>query len=104
MRNPLRSEAEAFRFLLITIAFFGAIVATRLLVGTLVALLVAIGGIAAIGWLLQGESKSRSRGRPAIRVVSDDQARESREGGDKPGAEDPSGAPHGRSSRTRSGP
>src|SRR2546423_1713911 len=34
MKNPLRSEAEAFRFLLLTIAYFGAIVIAALVGGT----------------------------------------------------------------------
>jgi hypothetical protein len=66
LRNPLRSEAEAFRFLITTIIFFAAIVGARLLMGAIVALVVAIVGVALIGWLLRGDP---SAGAQAPRLV-----------------------------------
>jgi hypothetical protein len=53
VRNPLRSEAEAFRFVVITVALFVAVVVAKLLVGWWLGLIVAIAGIAAIGYLLR---------------------------------------------------
>jgi hypothetical protein len=75
MRNPLRNEAEAFRFLIITLAFFAAIVIARLLAGTIAALLVTIAGVAAIGWLLRGKPKAPDR---PPRIVVRDAATEER--------------------------
>jgi len=40
VENPLRSEAAAFRFLLVLIGYFGAIVAAKALGGTWAALAV----------------------------------------------------------------
>jgi hypothetical protein len=87
MRNPLRSEAEAFRFLIVTIVFFGAIVAARLLMGTIVALLVAIAGIALIGWLLRGGGKAEPQ--PPRLVVRDLEPPSSRQNGVAAREQDP---------------
>ena len=54
MYNPFRSEAEAYRFLLLTIGYFGAIVAASLLgnawLGTAVFVVLTVAGIV---WLLR---------------------------------------------------
>jgi hypothetical protein len=52
--NPLRSEAEAFRFLLATVAYFAAIVLAAVLGGRWVGLAVFIGlSAAGLGWWLR---------------------------------------------------
>ncbi|MDP8911056.1 MAG: hypothetical protein M3M94_03195 [Actinomycetota bacterium] len=61
MRNPLRSEAEAFRFLLATIAYFTVIVAAAALGGRwggLAAFLVA--SVAGALWFFRGGSERRT--------------------------------------------
>jgi hypothetical protein len=50
MRNPLRSEAEAYRFLLVTVGFFAAVVAAKVVLGTWVGVGVAAVGLGAVGW------------------------------------------------------
>ena len=48
MINPLRSEAEAFRFLLVTIGALALIVAAKLLLGSVAALIVFVLELAAV--------------------------------------------------------
>jgi membrane protein implicated in regulation of membrane protease activity len=63
MANPFRSEADAYRFLLLTIGYFGAIVIGSLVFGRWVGLAVFIAlTVVAAGWLL------RRRREPATRV------------------------------------
>ena len=42
MQNPFRSEAEAFRFVLLLVAYFAAIVLAKVILGTLAAFLVFV--------------------------------------------------------------
>ncbi len=54
MRNPLRSEAEMYRFLLLTIAYFAAIAAASLIFGKWVGLAVFIvATVAGVVWFLR---------------------------------------------------
>jgi hypothetical protein len=53
MRNPLKSEAEAFRFVVISVGFFAAVVVAKLIVGWWLALIVAIAGLGALAYLLR---------------------------------------------------
>ncbi|MDX6515019.1 MAG: hypothetical protein QOH73_685 [Gaiellaceae bacterium] len=53
MRNPLKSEAEAFRFVVITLAFFAAVIVAKLVVGWWLGLAVAIVGLAVLLYLLR---------------------------------------------------
>jgi 4-amino-4-deoxy-L-arabinose transferase-like glycosyltransferase len=54
MRNPLRSEAEMYRFLLLTIAYFAAIAAASLIFGKWVGLVVFIvATVAIVAWFLR---------------------------------------------------
>ena len=53
MRNPLKSEAEAFRFVVISVGFFVAVVVAKLVVGWWLALIVAIAGLGALAFLLR---------------------------------------------------
>jgi hypothetical protein len=56
MKNPLRSEAEAYRFLLGTVVYFGAIILAALVGGTWWGVGVfAVLTIAALIWFFQGE-------------------------------------------------
>ena len=58
MRNPLRSEAEAFRFLIVTIAYFAAIAVATALFGWIagvVVFLVATGIVFWMYWSKPGE-------------------------------------------------
>jgi hypothetical protein len=69
MLNPLRSEAEAFRFLIASIAYFGAIVIAAVAGGTWVGLGVFIALTAVvIGWWMQARTDEgrpqRTRPRP----------------------------------------
>ena len=43
MINPLRSEAEAYRFLLLTVGFFAAIAIAALAIGTWAGIIVFLG-------------------------------------------------------------
>ena len=59
MRNPFRSEADAFRILVMIVAVAAVVIAAALLVGSWLALILAGIGIAAgvwaaIGWLREG--------------------------------------------------
>jgi hypothetical protein len=69
MLNPLRSEAEAFRFLIASIAYFGAIVVASVAGGTWVGLGVFVVLTAVvIGWWMQARTDEarpqRTRPRP----------------------------------------
>jgi hypothetical protein len=62
MINPLRSEAEAFRFLIASIAYFGAIVIATVAGGTWVGLVVFIVLTAGVlGWWLRARREERPR-------------------------------------------
>ena len=65
MANPLRSEAAAYRFLLLTIGYFALIVIATLLFGRWVGLGVFIGLSVGALWLL-----FRSRAQPPVPVAS----------------------------------
>ena len=45
MQNPFRSEAEAFRFVLMLVGYFAAIVLAKALLGTLAAFVVFVAGV-----------------------------------------------------------
>ena len=63
MANPFRSEADAYRFLLLTIGYFAAIVIASLAIGTWVGVGVFLALTAvAVGWLL------RSRAQPPVQM------------------------------------
>jgi hypothetical protein len=53
MRNPLKSEAEAFRFVVIIFGGFIAVVVAKLAVGWWLGLIVALAGLAALAYLLR---------------------------------------------------
>ena len=60
MINPLRSEAEAFKFLIASIGYFGAIVIASLAGGKWVGLGVFVGlSAAVIGWWLRARREER---------------------------------------------
>src|SRR5256714_14264128 len=60
MRNPFRSEAEAYRFLLLTIGYFGAIVIATLAGGKWAGLAVFIViTLAALYWFFRREESER---------------------------------------------
>jgi len=62
MLNPLRSEAEAFRFLIASIAYFGAIVIAQVVGGTWAGLGVFIALTAVVlGWWLRARRYERPR-------------------------------------------
>ncbi|MBA2523977.1 MAG: hypothetical protein H0V25_11720 [Solirubrobacterales bacterium] len=59
MRNPFRSEADAFRLLVMIVAAAAVVIAAALLVGswlgvTLALIAVSVGLYASIGWLRLG--------------------------------------------------
>jgi hypothetical protein len=65
MRNPLRSEAEAYRFLLLTVAYFAVIVIAALVGGRWAGLAVFIVlSVAVLVWLLR-----RGRPEPPLQVA-----------------------------------
>ncbi len=54
MRNPFRSEAEAYRFVLVSIAYFAVIVAASLIFGKWVGLAVfVVASLVALAWFFQ---------------------------------------------------
>jgi hypothetical protein len=59
MRNPLRSEAEAFRFVVIVLACIAAVVLAKLLVGTWPALAVTVVAAGALLYLLRSAESPR---------------------------------------------
>jgi hypothetical protein len=62
MINPLRSEAEAFRFLIASIVYFGAIVIAAVAGGTWAGLIVFIVlSTAVLGWWLRARREERPR-------------------------------------------
>lgn len=67
MRNPLRSEAEAFRFLIVTIAVFAATVIATALSGWVAGLLVFVLGvvIAVVFYYGKGSGEEPVREKPA---------------------------------------
>ena len=68
MRNPFRSEAEAFRFLLVTVAAFAAIAVASLLGGAWFGVPVwAVLTAAAATFYLVGTSRTRDTDSPAPR-------------------------------------
>ena len=66
MLNPLRSEAEAYRFLLLTVGYFAAIVVATLVLGRWVGFAVFVAlTVAGFVWLVRAH-----RAEPRSRVVS----------------------------------
>jgi hypothetical protein len=60
MQNPFRSEAEAYRFVIVLVGYFAAIVAAKELAGRWVAVSVfAILTTALLGWLIKGGPRER---------------------------------------------
>jgi hypothetical protein len=60
--NPLRSEAEAFRFLIASIAYFGAIVIAAVTGGKWAGLAVFVAlSVAVLGWWLRARREERPR-------------------------------------------
>ena len=58
MQNPFRSEADAYRFLMIGVGYFAAIVAAKLIVGTWLAFVVFLALTAATGyWIVRGGTR-----------------------------------------------
>src|SRR2546421_12149384 len=74
MRNPVRSEAEAFRFLLLTIAYFGAIVVAALVGGKWagIAVFVAATAVAAFFAFRKGEPQRPVQTTPQRRGADDE--------------------------------
>lgn len=61
-RNPLRSEAEAYRFLLLTIAYFAVIIAASLIATWLgIAVFVALTAVVLYLWFRRGEQEPPER-------------------------------------------
>jgi membrane protein implicated in regulation of membrane protease activity len=73
VRNPLRSEAEAFRFVLLAVAYFGAIAIASALggrwagVGVFVLL-----SVVAVLWVMQGRREQPPRAAPVRRGADDE--------------------------------
>src|SRR5512134_782293 len=65
MRNPFRSEAEAFSFVLVCVALFAAVAVAGILAGGWVALAVFVVLAAGVGFYVKDEPKA-----PAEAVVS----------------------------------
>jgi hypothetical protein len=58
MQNPFRSEAEAYRFVLLLVAYFAAIVAAKAIGGNWAAVIVfVILTLAVLWWLLRGKAE-----------------------------------------------
>ncbi len=55
--NPLRSEAEAFRFVLLLLGYFAAIVLAKAVLGTTAALVVFVAlSVAVAAWIVRARS------------------------------------------------
>jgi len=73
MRNPLRSEADAFRFVLLTLAYFGAIAIASVLGGRWAGIGVfVILTLAALLLILQGRREGPQRTAPPPRADTDE--------------------------------
>ncbi len=74
MRNPFRSEAEAYRFLLLTIGYFGAILIATLAGGKWVGLAIFVGlTLAGLYWFFRrGESERPVQTAPRRRGGEDE--------------------------------
>jgi hypothetical protein len=58
MQNPFRSEAEAYRFVLLLVGYFAAIVAAKAIGGNWAALIVfAVLTLGVLWWLLRGQAE-----------------------------------------------
>jgi hypothetical protein len=58
MQNPFRSEAEAYRFVLLLVGYFAAIVAAKAIGGNWAALIVfVVLTLAVLWWLLRGQAE-----------------------------------------------
>jgi hypothetical protein len=69
----LRSEAEAFRFVVAVLAFFAAVVAAKLAVGWWLGLAVAIAGLGVLAFLLRSPAEPRpQQAAPVHRGGEDD--------------------------------
>jgi nucleotide-binding universal stress UspA family protein len=75
MRNPLKSEAEAFRFVVLTLAFFVAVVVAKLLVGWWLGLAVAVLGVAVLLYLLRAPAEPPQRQSAPEHVGGEDDLR-----------------------------
>ena len=76
MRNPFRSEAEAYRFLLLTIGYFALIAIASYAGGRWagVAVFVVV-TVAAAVWLFRGEQPERVPPAPPVRRGGDNERR-----------------------------
>ena len=73
MQNPFRSEAEAFRFVMLLIAYFAAIVLAKALFGTTVAVIVfVLVTLAALWWLSRGRAEGPLRRTTVSRSAEDE--------------------------------
>jgi hypothetical protein len=73
VRNPFRSEAEAYRFVLLSIVYFGAIAIASVVGGVwwgigVFVLMTAL----AVGWIMQGRREQPLRAVPARRSAPDE--------------------------------
>ena len=76
MRNPFRSEAEAYRFLLLTIGYCGGIAVASILGGRWAGLAVFILLTIAAGvWLFRGEQRERVPPAPSVRRGGENERR-----------------------------
>ena len=75
MQNPFRSEAEAFRFVMLLIGYFAAIVLAKALFGTTVAVIVfVLVTLGALWWLSRGRAEGPLR-RTTVRRGAEDERR-----------------------------
>jgi hypothetical protein len=73
MANPFRSEAEAYRFLLLTIGYFAAIVIATLVGGRWLGLAVFVGlTVVGLWWLLRRRPEAPVRTAPPRRGADDE--------------------------------
>ena len=76
MQNPFRSEAEAYRFVLLLVGYFAAIVIAKLLGGTWAALAVfVVLTLAALYWIVRGGKPERPVQWTPARRGADDERR-----------------------------
>jgi hypothetical protein len=75
VRNPLRSEAEAFRFVVLILGFFIAVVLGKLAAGWWLGLAVAAVGLVVLLWLLREAAKPPDRQEAPAHVGGDSDLR-----------------------------
>ncbi|MGH3129849.1 MAG: hypothetical protein ACRDNX_03440 [Gaiellaceae bacterium] len=73
MQNPFRSEAEAFRFVMLLLGYFALIVLAKALFGNVAALIVFVAlTLGALAWIVRGQAERPAAWAPVRRAAEDE--------------------------------